>query len=224
LRSGAVDNKDSTWRRWRLASLRRVLRPASRPSLDRWIAEAAGQLKGLVLVVGSGGDRRTFGRRTVHLDRYAPAVDVRADLRLPLPFREGSFDAALCTEVLEHVPDAQLLLSEIRRVLSPGGVAVITVPFVFHYHRDPEDYRRYSPDGLRRDLERAGFVVEMIAGSGGKIVAAALLVESVHPVAKVAVRICLLPFAPLMSRRRPRPGYWSDWAANVVAVASVPLG
>ena len=208
--------------RWRFTAARRVLRPANRPSLDRWVGAEGSRLHGLVLNVGCGSDTRRFGRRTIRLDRYAPAIDVRADLGTPLPFASGTFAGAVCSEVLEHVADPGLVVREIRRVLAPGARALFTVPFVFHYHQDPEDYRRYSPDGLRRELEHAGFVIEMVAGCGGKIVAAALLAEAVHPMMKLAVRLALAPFAPVLSRHGPVPGRSSDWAANVVAIATVP--
>jgi SAM-dependent methyltransferase len=46
----------------------------------------------------------------------------------PLPFEESAFDLVLCAETLEHMRDAQGLLSEMRRVLSPGGRLAVTTP------------------------------------------------------------------------------------------------
>ena len=45
-----------------------------------------------------------------------------------MPFGAGEFDAVLCTEVLEHVPNPRLALNEINRVLRRGGVLMGTVP------------------------------------------------------------------------------------------------
>lgn len=56
-------------------------------------------------------------------------LDVRpADVGRPLPVDDESFDAVICLELLEHLPSPLALLSEIRRVLSPGGRAVLSVP------------------------------------------------------------------------------------------------
>ena len=203
--------------RWRFAALRRRLRPANRYPLDRWVGREGARLRGLVLNVGAGLDQRPFGARTIKLDRYAPAPDVRADLAAGLPFADASFDGAVCTEVIEHVPDAEALIREMARVIKPGGSLLLTVPFVFHYHEDPEDYRRYSPPGLAAALERAGFAVEFIGGLGGKLSALALLAESVHPLAKVLVRLALIPVGTLIGGRA-RSGQWSDYAANAVAI------
>ena len=46
----------------------------------------------------------------------------------PLPFADAGFDLVLCAETLEHVRDVQLLLSEARRVLRPGGTLAVTTP------------------------------------------------------------------------------------------------
>lgn len=46
-----------------------------------------------------------------------------------LSFRDGDFDAILSMEVLEHVPDYQMALRELARVLKPGAALVLTVPF-----------------------------------------------------------------------------------------------
>jgi SAM-dependent methyltransferase len=71
-------------------------------------------------------------RRLVSLD-FDPAadgrkVDVRASLT-DLPFATDSVDLLLCFHVLEHVPDDRRAISEISRVLGPGGIGVIQVPW-----------------------------------------------------------------------------------------------
>jgi ubiquinone/menaquinone biosynthesis C-methylase UbiE len=45
-----------------------------------------------------------------------------------LPFPDASFDAVICSEVLEHIPDYRAVLDEIARVLKPGGRLCVSVP------------------------------------------------------------------------------------------------
>lgn len=85
--------------------------------------------------------------------------DMRA---LPLP--DGSVDLVLATDVAEHVEDDHNALSEICRVLRPGGVALITVPaFPSLWGLQDErshHYRRYRMAPFVRLLDRAGLHVE----------------------------------------------------------------
>lgn len=72
------------------------------------------------------------------------------------PFEDASFDAVLCNQVLEHVFNPDEFLSEIRRVLKPGGKLLLTVPFVWDEHEQPYDFARYSTFGLRALFEKQG--------------------------------------------------------------------
>ena len=60
--------------------------------------------------------------------RLAGARIVELDPDAPLPFDDGSFELVLAAETIEHVRDVQLLLSEVRRVLVPGGQLALTTP------------------------------------------------------------------------------------------------
>ena len=91
-----------------------------------------------------------------------------------LTYPDGSFDAVLCIEVLEHVADPFKAVAEIKRVLRPGGRLLLTVPFLgaFHGksgltpgHEDYPDYWRFTHQGLQlmfRDLAK----VEVIPVDG----------------------------------------------------------
>ena len=60
--------------------------------------------------------------------RLAGARFVELEPDAPLPLEDSSFDLVLCAETLEHVRDVQLLLSEVRRVLRPGGRLAMSTP------------------------------------------------------------------------------------------------
>jgi SAM-dependent methyltransferase len=94
-----------------------------------------------VLEVGCGGGNlieRVGGRRfgidlsPFILDkaraRLGPAVPLVRGDAMSLPFASGAFDRVLCSEVLEHVLNPESVVRELRRVLRPGGHAVVSVP------------------------------------------------------------------------------------------------
>jgi SAM-dependent methyltransferase len=109
------------------------------------------------------------------LDLHAPLADGR------LPLGDCSFDVVVCLQVLQHVVDTQLLLSEARRVLVPGGLLAVAVPWhgrlknalialrSFERHHDPLEpvLRFYTPRSLRGLLEAFGFERVELEGSGG---------------------------------------------------------
>lgn len=84
-----------------------------------------------------------------------PHTGLVADVQR-LPLRDGSVDVVFATGLLEHVDDDKALLSEIARILSPGGIAHIELPFLQQYHQDPIDCRRLTVEGLEREMKRHG--------------------------------------------------------------------
>jgi SAM-dependent methyltransferase len=82
-------------------------------------------------------------RRYVTADLGARGVDVRCDIT-QLAFLSETFDIVLCSHVLEHVPNDRQAIQELHRVLRPGGVAYIQVPYVSNMHSD-EDPSVTSP-------------------------------------------------------------------------------
>jgi ubiquinone/menaquinone biosynthesis C-methylase UbiE len=66
-----------------------------------------------------------------------------------IPFDANYFDAVICTEVLEHVENFQILIDEMFRVMKPGAKGFITIPWSARFHYIPYDYFRYTPSSLK---------------------------------------------------------------------------
>lgn len=95
-----------------------------------------------------------------------------------LPVEDASFDAVLSTQVLEHVRDPALYLTECFRVLRPGGQLVLSTHGIFPYHPDPVDLWRWTSAGLRLKVERAGLAVERIEGFMGQTAVGLQIIQS----------------------------------------------
>lgn len=155
-----------------------------RPLVDQLAAEIERLLSGKralrVLDIGCGGKPYL----PLFADRSASYVGVDAvpgeqvDDVAPaesLPYEDGSFDVVLCTQVLEHVDEPAKVLSEIDRVLSPGGVAFLSTHGVYLYHPDPSDsdrdYWRWTHSGLLRIFRQAANWGELKIQAQGDVVA-----------------------------------------------------
>jgi SAM-dependent methyltransferase len=132
-----------------------------------------------ILDVGCG-----TGAMTRHLSRYgrargadveAAAVEsarrrgveaVQIDTEPPLPFADNTFDLVTALDVLEHIHDDKAVISELFRVLKPGGTLLVAVP-AFEWLWGPQDIisyhkRRYVGGQLRRRISGAGFDVRKL--------------------------------------------------------------
>jgi SAM-dependent methyltransferase len=88
-----------------------------------------------------------------------------------LPFPDGSFAAVISVQSIEHVPDPERVIAEVRRVLSPGGRAIIVTPNRLTFGRpdeiiDPYHYVEFDPVQLRT-LCKTGFAVVEVKGLFG---------------------------------------------------------
>ena len=170
---------------WELVPARR----SGPPDLRAWVESLEPARSALDLGCGDGAlssvvraDKLTLADvSAVALERARALVPgaeaVELDPDAPLPFADGSFDLVVCTETLEHVRDLQLFLSEVRRVLVPGGRLAITTPA----HRgliavpDPlsPHLRFLTKRTLRALLDRMGFEVSELRRRRGGLFAVA---------------------------------------------------
>jgi SAM-dependent methyltransferase len=133
--------------------------------------------RGDVLDLGCGeaplyGHYRRFASSVTCVDWPGSAhdtghADVLCDLDEPLPLPDASFDTVILSDVLEHLYDPRQVISEIRRVLRPGGKLLMSAPFMYGLHERPHDYYRYTRHTLERMASDSGFDVLLLQELGG---------------------------------------------------------
>jgi SAM-dependent methyltransferase len=146
--------------------------------LNRFMQLAGQRIPGGALVLDAGAGEGRFKSNFSHT-RYMGVdlavgdiqwdysdLDTISDLE-KLPFTDLTFDAAVCTQVLEHVREPQQVINEIARVLKPGGLFFLSAPQSWHQHQKPHDYYRYTSYGMRYIIEKSGLQVESIQPLGG---------------------------------------------------------
>lgn len=105
-------------------------------------------------VVEFGSGNRRLADQILNIDLFPfPNVDVAADIH-KTPLADESVDYAILDSVVEHVPDPQAVVEEVRRVLKPGGKLFVINPFLFQYHGYPAHYCNFTRDGMQHLLRK----------------------------------------------------------------------
>ena len=148
-----------------------------RPNLynrERWVAEKLEAIPpgSLILDVGCGGQpyrkycshliykAHDFGEldasKQIVGGRYGH-IDYRSDI-CAIPEKDGAFDAVLCTEVIEHVPEPIKAIRELARLLKRQGILILTIPLGSFVHQAPYHfYGGFSEYWITRFLPESGF-------------------------------------------------------------------
>ena len=87
--------------------------------------------------------------------------------RTELP--DETYDAVLCTQVLEHCEDPWQALLEVRRILKADGWLIASAPHVWFYHPHPADHWRFTQEGILRLCRHAGLEPVMLLAQGGSV-------------------------------------------------------
>ena len=110
----------------------------------------------VIFDIGSKEARGTYafgpppqGSKVVCVDiAPGPGVDLIADAHDMHMVTTASVDCVVTISTLEHVRYPQQVMAEIHRILRPGGIVYVNVPFIFPYHSDPDDFYRFSSTGV----------------------------------------------------------------------------
>ena len=151
---------------------------------DAWVAQVLSELPVGARLLDAGAGECQYKKHCGHLEYVAQdnaiydgkgdaglqtgswdfsRIDIVSDI-VNIPEPDASFDAVLCTEVLEHLPDPVRALDEMARLLRPGGVFVITAPFWSLTHFAPYHYATgFNRYFYEFHLGRLGFdILDMI--------------------------------------------------------------
>lgn len=93
-----------------------------------------------------------------------PHADLIVAPEKRIPLATGYADVVLSTQVLEHVDDVGLYLSEVSRLLKKGGSFIVSTHGVWPYHPFPIDCHRWTRMGLVKEVERHGMKVSQVTG------------------------------------------------------------
>ena len=113
----------------------------------------------IVLNIGSGIKR--VHPEVINIDIFPfDNVDLVTDAT-KLPIKDNSVDMVVTESTLEHIPDVELAIQEICRVVKPGGYVYISIPFLMPFHASPNDYVRMTHEGIKHKFaifepQRAG--------------------------------------------------------------------
>lgn len=174
--------------------------------------------KGKILDVGCGAQpfRPLLGKDTIYTGLDTNDAKAHFGYEIPdtvyydgdkVPFDNETFDVVLCTETMEHVLDCSRFVSELNRVLRPGGTLLATVPFSARWHFIPYDYFRYTPSSLNHLLSEASFENVKVYARGNEVTVACYKVMAL--------------FLPLIFT--PPPSFIAKWLCRLIGLIFVPL-
>ncbi len=146
--------------------------------VTKYVQEVASSLPANSKILDAGAGEGAYKKYFEHCEYKAIDLAVgdskwnyaNLDYIAPLdqmPIENCTFDAVLCTQVLEHLEWPRESVREMFRVIKPGGRLFITVPMAQSEHQIPYDFFRYTSFGLQSICKDAGFSQVIVTPFGG---------------------------------------------------------
>lgn len=158
------------------------------PNREAWLEETLKKLPPGIKILDAGAGECQYKRFCTHLKyvsqdfaQYDGAgnkegfqmdswdnskIDIISDIA-SIPIPKNSFDAIMCVEVFEHIPEPAKTVKEFSRILKPGGKLILTVPFCSLNHMAPYYFANgYSKYWYEKILPEYGFEIEEMEANG----------------------------------------------------------
>jgi hypothetical protein len=135
--------------------------PVHRYYLEQFLREFSQDIRGHCLEFQNPGYTPRFGDSAVekldilHIDDTNPVATIVADLTQPNDVPSNMFDCIICTHVLHVIAELDRAVSELYRILKPGGVLLVSVPHVSMCDPGFHEIWRFTPEGLALVLSKA---------------------------------------------------------------------